>query len=127
MDVRELAAKFREIRDERKEKKRVWEAEDKVLEEQLEALSDQMAAHMREAGVTSMRTTAGTWMLSERTLYWPSDWDAMYKFIDHHKAYHLLEKRVHAGNMTAFMQEHPGEFPETLNIDRTFKATVRAT
>lgn len=127
MDIQELAREFRTIRDERKAKKAAWEVEDKVLEEQLEALSDKMAAYMREAGATSMRTPAGTWMLSERILYWPSDWDSFYKFVDLHKAYHLMEKRVHAGNMTAFMQEHPGEFPEGLNIDRTFKATVRAT
>lgn len=126
MDIKSLAAEYRSIRDSRKEAKAEWERKDKEQEERMDAISQQLVLHMQETGVKSMRTEAGTVMLSERLLYWPSDWDTMYRFISQHNAFHLLEKRVHATNMTAFMQENPGEFPEGLNIERTFKATVRA-
>lgn len=126
MDIKSLATEYRSIRDSRKEAKAAWEAKDKELEERMDAISQQLVIHMQETGVRSMRTDAGTVMLSERLLYWPTDWDTLYKFIHERNAYHLLEKRVHATNMTAFMQENPGEFPEGLNIERTFKATVRA-
>lgn len=126
MDISKLAAEYRSIRDARKEAKAAWEAQDKLQEERMEEIAQQLVQHMQESNVKSMRTDAGTVMLSERTRYWPTDWDAAYRFIDQHKAFHLLEKRIHAGNMTAFMQEHPGEYPEGLNIERTFTATVRA-
>jgi hypothetical protein len=126
MDIKALAEQYRKLRDERKDKKAAWEKEDAVLEAQMDVISQQLVEHMQATNVKSVRTDAGTVMLGERVLYWPSDWDTMYKFISKHSAYHLLEKRVHAGNMTQFLQENPGEFPDGLNIDRTYKATVRA-
>lgn len=119
-----LAAKYLQLRQARSDLKRAYEAQDAHLEAEMTQLEELMKSII-PAGATSMRTPAGTIMLQERVRYWPSDWAEMYKFIDTHKAYHLLEKRVHAGNMKSFMEENPGELPPGLNIDREVKAVVR--
>jgi hypothetical protein len=119
-----LVSEYLALRAKRAELKREYEVQDAELEAKMGEIEGYMKAII-PAGATSMRTPAGTIMLQERVRYWPSDWAEMYKFIDAHKAYHLLEKRVHAGNMKAFMEENPGELPPGLNIDREVKAVVR--
>ena len=64
-------------------------------------------------------------MRSVRRRYMPTNWDAVYKLIEKHKAFSLLEKRVHNGNMKDFLDEHPDEYPAGLNVDSRYAVTVR--
>jgi hypothetical protein len=49
----------------------------------------------------------------------------MYSFIRTHDAPDLLERRIHQGNMKAFLDANPEVLPEGLNVDSRYSITVR--
>jgi hypothetical protein len=49
----------------------------------------------------------------------------VYDLIAKHKAFGLLEKRVHNANMRDFLEQHPEEYPAGLNVDSRYTVVVR--
>jgi hypothetical protein len=49
----------------------------------------------------------------------------MYKFMQEHEAMHLLEQRIHNGNMKQFLEENPDAMPAGLQADRKYTVQVR--
>jgi hypothetical protein len=45
--------------------------------------------------------------------------------VHEYKAFELLERRIHQGNIKSFLEENPDEHPAGLNIDRSYTITVR--
>lgn len=124
-DLPLLAGRILELRAHREALKRQYEAEDKVFTDEMESIEQVLREALTAAGASSIRTPAGTILLQETTRYWPSDWQSMYDFIAQHSAFHLLERRLHATNITQFLRDNPGEVPVGLNIERERKAVVR--
>jgi hypothetical protein len=64
-----------------REARRELAKKDKELEEQLDIVAQQLLDICKEQGAATIRTSHGT--ISRRTTkrYWPTDWDAFYKFI----------------------------------------------
>jgi len=84
-------------------------------------MKDQMLA----MGSTTMRTDAGTVMLSKKTRYSTSDWEEFKLFMVEHDAIDLLEKRIAQSNMAKFLEENPGIVPPGLNSDTEYAISVR--
>jgi len=83
------------------------EEEVKKLKEQQNLISDRMLELCAKEDIDSVKTPFGTLTRRVYSSYWTSDWDRMYKFIAENEAYHLLEKRIHNGNMREFLEEKP--------------------
>jgi hypothetical protein len=49
----------------------------------------------------------------------------MYAFIAEHSAPHLLEKRIHNGNMKEFLADNPDVTPEGLQAKNRYAISVR--
>jgi hypothetical protein len=49
----------------------------------------------------------------------------MYAFIEEHSAPHLLEKRIHNGNMKEFLADNPDVTPEGLQAKNRYAISVR--
>jgi hypothetical protein len=49
----------------------------------------------------------------------------MYEFIRENDAMHLLEQRIHNGNMKQFLSENPDELPVGLQADSKYVVRVR--
>ena len=102
-----------------REKRRELAKQDKELEEQLELVAQQLLEICKEQGAATIRTPHGT--ISRRTTkrYWPTDWDAFYKFIKEQDALSLLFQRINTANMDQFLEENPDFHPPGLNADVT--------
>lgn len=100
-----------------REKRRELAKQDRELEEQLEAVARQLLEICKEQGAATIRTSHGT--ISRRTTkrFWPTDWDAFYKFVKDQDALSLLYQRINTANMEQFLEENPELHPPGLNAD----------
>jgi hypothetical protein len=123
--VDKVAQAYISLRDARAEAKRVFEAQDEVLAEQMQVLETHLLDVCKQINADSIRTKAGTVIRSVKTRYWTNDWDSMYRLIHDRQAFGLLEKRLHQSNMKQFLEENPEVFPEGLNQDKEYTVVVR--
>jgi hypothetical protein len=72
-----------------------------------------------------VKTPSGTISRRVQTRYWTTDWEQMNNFIVEHQAVHLLEKRIHNGNMKQFLEDNPDVLPIGLQIDNKYIIQVR--
>ncbi len=120
-----LTALYIKIRDKRSANKKMFEAEDKDLEEQMQVLSQEMLDVCKDMNADSIRTPHGTIMRSIKSRYWTNDWDSIYGFIEETGAFGLLEKRIHQTNMKDFLAENPDLYPKGLNVESEYTVVVR--
>jgi hypothetical protein len=95
------------------------------LKAQQDVLVEQMLALCQEQNADSIKTPAGTIIRKVDTRYWTTDWDSMYKFVEEHDAFPLLEKRLHQTNLKQFLDENPKLLPAGLQADRRYTVVVR--
>ena len=120
-----LTSLYIKIRDKRSANKKMFEAEDKDLEEQMQVLSQEMLDVCKDMNADSIRTPHGTIMRSIKSRYWTNDWDSIYSFIEETGAFGLLEKRLHQTNMKDFLAENPDLYPKGLNVESEYTVVVR--
>ena len=125
VSAEKLAEVYVKIRDARTALKEKFESEDSVMKEQQDMLAEKMLELCKDIDADSIRTHAGTIIRKVDTRYWTTDWESMYKFIEEHNAYPLLEKRVHQTNMKQFLEEHPDLLPAGLQADSKYTIVVR--
>lgn len=125
VDLSRWAAVYIKIRDKRAANKKVFEAEDQDLEEQMKVLAQEMLDVCKDMNADSIRTPHGTIIRSVKSRYWTNDWDSMYSFIEETNAFGLLEKRLHQTNMKDFLAENPDLYPKGLNVESEYTVVVR--
>lgn len=113
------------IRDKRAANKKVFEAEDQDLEDQMKVLAQEMLDVCKDMNADSIRTPHGTIIRSVKSRYWTNDWDSMYGFIEETGAFGLLEKRLHQTNMKDFLAENPDLYPKGLSVENEYTVVVR--
>lgn len=120
-----LVGIYRKIRAVIDEKETARKDEIKGLREQLDLVSAKILEICNEQNLDSLRTPSGTVTRRTVTRYWTNDWESMYRFIKEQDAPHLLEQRIHNGNMRQFLEENPDTLPMGLNADTKYAITVR--
>jgi hypothetical protein len=120
-----LVQVYIKIRDAKETKRRQMEEELAVLDQQLDAVEDELLEICKSTGQDGGKTTFGSFTRSVKTRYWTSDWDSMYKFIREHDAPDLLERRIAQGNFSQFVKENPDSMPAGVNIESKYSITVR--
>ena len=97
----------------------------KNLKEQQDKVSDELLKLCESQEADGLKTPSGT--VSRRVIssYWTSDWERMYAFIEEHSSPHLLEKRIHNGNMKEFLADNPDVTPEGLQAKNRYAISVR--
>lgn len=123
--LEQLTATYIKIRDARSDLKRKYEQADEELENQLKLIESEMLEICKAVDASSIKTNAGTVIRSVKSRYWTNDWDSMYSFIEKHRAFALLEKRLHQTHMKQFLEENPNSHPAGLNVEREFTVVVR--
>jgi len=116
-----LVSVFVKMRD----KKELLDAELNGLEKQMRQVKLAISDTMRESGMESIRTGAGTAYRTVKTTYGTNDWASMHEFVLEHKMPELLEKRIHQGNMKTYLEEHPDELPPGLNSNMEYSVTIK--
>jgi len=125
MDASQLVNVYIKIRDAKEIKKKQMEAEIADLDQQLDAVEQELLEICKTTGQDGGKTQFGSFTRSVKTRYWTSDWDSMYKFIREHDAPDLLERRIAQGNFAQFIQENPDKMPAGVNIESKYSITVR--
>ena len=121
----ELSAAYIKIRFEREALKQDYEGEDTKLSEQMDEIEGKMLEVLNSANASSISTNNAVIMRKVVSRYNPTNWDAVYEMVARHKAFGVLQKRVHDTNMRQFLEEHPDEYPAGLNVDRSYQVVVR--
>lgn len=124
-DASKLVQVYVKIRDARDMKQRQMEQEINELNEQLSVIEQELLEICKSTGQDGGKTPFGSFTRSVKTRYWTSDWDSMYKFIRQHDAPELLERRIHQGNFSEFLKEHPDDMPAGVNVESKYSITVR--
>lgn len=110
-----------------KMRNKIRELEDKVKAIKHEQLmvTDKMLELCNDQDANSLATTQGTISRRLNSSYWTNDWDSFYNFVKDNDAYHLLEKRIHNGNMKEFLADNPDAVPMGLQAKRQYVISVR--
>jgi hypothetical protein len=123
--VDDLSAEYIRVRTERELLKEKFEDADKVFADQLAEIEYKLIQIMNKAETNSMSTDRAIIIKRVSSRYNPTNWEAVYRLVDKYKAYGVLHKRIHDTNMKDFLEEHPDEYPEGLNVDSRYAVTVK--
>jgi hypothetical protein len=121
MTADKMASDYIKLRNAIKEK----EEEVKKLKKIQETISENMLALCADQNVESFKTSEGTISRRVHSSFWTSDWESMYAFVKEHGAMHLLEKRIHNGNMKEFLADNPDICPQGLQANSKYTVSVR--
>jgi hypothetical protein len=124
-DASKLVQVYIKIRDAKETKRRQMEEELAVLDQQLDAVEDELLEICKSTGQDGGKTTFGSFTRSVKTRYWTSDWDSMYKFIREHDAPEILERRIAQTNFAQLIKESPDLMPAGVNVESKYSITVR--
>jgi len=119
-----VAATYVKIRDKRSELKKVWEAEDLKLKDQLETIESFFLQTLQDLGVESARTKHGTIYRSLDVKPSCEDWNAFYAWIAENEAFDALERRVKKSFITQFMEDNKDELPPGITVVKEYIAKV---
>lgn len=120
-----LVSAYIKMRTAIEEKEEQHKTEIAALKEDFDAVAAELLGICNELNADSIKTPVGTISRRVSSRYWTSDWQSMYEFIKEHNALHLLEQRIHNGNMKQFLDENPEELPIGLQADRKYTVQVR--
>jgi hypothetical protein len=126
MEISQLVEVYVAIRAERDKLKQVYEAEDAALKEDLNSIASSLLVACNTINADSIKTAHGTVMRQMKERYSCSDWDSFYKFVLDNEAVHLLERRVHQGNMKTYIEENSNDgLPPGTSVMREYEISVR--
>ena len=125
MDANQLVKVYIKIRDAITEKNAEKDAEIQALQDQMDLVEQALLEICKTTGQDGGKTQFGSFTRSVKTRYWPSDWEAMYRFVKEHDAPELLERRVSQLAFKEFLQANPDKLPESMNVESKYSITVR--
>lgn len=120
-----LARVYRKIQGKIEELTAAYERELAELKEKQDILKIQLKDQMLALNMTSVKTAEGTVVMSTKTRYSATDWDALRTFIKENDALDLLEKRVAQTNMGQFIKDHPDNVPPGIQTQSEYVISVR--
>lgn len=124
-DVNKLVAVYIKMRDRKAELNRVHDEQIREIDESMSMIENELLEVCKTTGQDGGKTANGSFTRTVKTRYWTNNWGAMYDLIKRHDAIELLEQRISQTNMKTFLQEHPNEVPDGLNVDSRYAITVR--
>jgi hypothetical protein len=80
---------YRKLRSRMTELTQAYDTQAEVLKAQQDEVKNAIKEQMKAMGVTSVRTTEGTAVMSVKTRYYTQDWDSFKKFMIEHEALDL--------------------------------------
>jgi hypothetical protein len=120
-----LARVYRKMQTRIQELTAAYETEVETLKAQQDQVKSALKDQMLALGLTSVRTTEGTVILSTKTRYSTTDWDEFKEFVKEHDALDLFEKRIAQTNMAQFLKENPALVPPGLSSNAEYSVSIR--
>ena len=120
-----MAGVYIKIRTRIAELTKAYDNEVEQLKAQQAEVAGVMKDTLKEMGVRSVNTVAGTVILTEKTRYFPSDWSQFKEFVKENDLFDLMEKRIAQGNMSKYLQDNPEKFPPGMQSETELSVSVR--
>lgn len=115
------------IRDHKRQLEAEFAAKTEEIESQLETIEQHFLEKCKQIGAQNIKTKYGTIIRSVKTEYSTNDWESFYEYIDEHKLYGVLHKRINQTNLKQWLEEHPTLVPKGMNVVNSYSITVRKT
>jgi hypothetical protein len=125
VNVEELVKVYVALRDRKHQVKTEADAQIAEIDRDMQLITGHLLEVCRDLGADNIRTGAGTVIRAVKSKFWTSDWQSMYRFIEEHNMFDLLERRIHQTNMKQFLEANPELMPEGLNIEKEYNITIR--
>ena len=100
-----MAGVYIKIRTRIAELTKAYDNEVETLKAQQDQIASTMKDILKEMGVRSVNTVAGTVILTEKTHYFPSDWQQFKTFVKENDLFDLMEKRIAQGAMAKYLAD----------------------
>lgn len=113
------------IRDHLRAEQAAFAAKEEAIQAQLQTIESHLLERCKDIGAQNIKTKYGTVIRSVKTEYSTNDWDSLYEYIDEHKLYGILFKRINQANLKQWLEEHPTLVPKGLNVTNSYSITVR--
>lgn len=125
-DTNKIVRTYVKIRDARAELKKQFEEKDAALKEQLDALQSALLKICNDTNSNGLKTDFGTVSRTVKQTYFVDDWAPLYEFIEKHKCFDFLQKRVSQKNFDDFFADNPDiARPSGVRINSEYSITVR--
>lgn len=121
-----LAKKYVEIREQRVDAQRAFNAVDAKYEAAMETLSRVLLAKLNEAGALNTKTNHGTVYVFPRKTATIVDFDALWQHMKENDSPELLQRRVSISEVEAFNELNPKTPVPGLQLETIREARVRA-
>jgi len=114
------------IRDARARLSKAYDAEDKLLKEQLSIVTAELLKRLNERGATQTKTEFGTAFVGEDMQVSIADEDAFRSFVLEQQDLNWYQRRVKVEHLREYMGVNGGRLPPGLNVFRERTISVRA-
>ena len=125
-DIEELVETYIEIRGQREQALKNYEAIYSALKQELSEIESALLGVCNNLNANSIRTDHGTVTRKLNERFYCNDWENFHRFIKEHDVVELLEKRIDQGNFKQFLADHSDDgLPPGVNVMREFGIVVR--
>lgn len=123
--IEQMVKIYVKIRDHLRQLQSEFAEKEEAIKSQLETISNHFLDKCKEIGAKNIKTKHGTIIRSVKTEYSTSDWESLHEYIDEHKVYDILHRRINQTNLKAWLEEHPTLMPKGMNVVNSYSITVR--
>jgi hypothetical protein len=121
----QLVSVYIKLRDKKEALQREMQAKVDEVETQMHVIELELLEICKATGQSGGKTEHGSFRRTVNTQYRSNNWPKMYEFIKKHDAPELLQQRIHQTNFKQFLEEHPDEIPEGLDVESRYSIIVR--
>lgn len=121
----EMVKIYVKIRDHLRAEQQAFSEKEDQIKEQMSVIENHFLEKCKAIGAKNIKTKYGTIIRSVKTEYSTNDWESFYEYIDEHKLYDVLHRRINQTNLKTWLEEHPTLVPKGLNVVNSFSITVR--
>lgn len=125
LDLAKMVKIYLKIKTARDELTAKFKEKDEALDKQMTAIKHALLDYCKSTNSEGSRTDEGLFFRTVNTRYWTADWEAMGKFVVENNLTDLYEKRLHQGNVEAYLKDNPDNPPPGLNVESKYGITVR--
>jgi Zn-dependent oligopeptidase len=123
-DLNKLVAAYVLLRDKKAQRKKAYEESVAAIDAALTRCEQEMHRIMAAQGAKSISTEAGTVYRATKTMCSVADWDAVLKFVQDNKMWHLLKKDIAKNAVEEYRTAHD-DLPPGLNWREEITVGVR--
>lgn len=127
VSIDEMVRIYIKIRDHKRKLESEFAAKEEAINAQLETIEEHFQERCKQIGAQNIKTKYGTIIRSVKTEYSTNDWESFHEYIDEHKLYDVLHRRINQTNLKSWLQEHPTLMPKGMNVVNSYSITVRKT